>query len=115
MLQDSPHAFPDKLKVAIQSLLPRMMAIMRTADSLCALISRSEGLAKLPTPSTACAVFMLAVEAELQKQVPGWKAPKNSEVVVVESDSDDGKPMASRKGAFDDFRGSPFVRSGTGG
>ena len=70
MLQDSPHAFPDKLKVAIQSLLPRMMAIMRTADSLCALISRSEGLAKLPTPSTACAVFMLAVEAELQKQVP---------------------------------------------
>lgn len=70
MLQHSPHAFPDKLKVTIQSLLPRVMTIMRTADSLCALISRSEGLAKLPTASTACAVFMLAVEAELQKQAP---------------------------------------------
>ena len=46
------------------------MIIMRTADSLCALISRSEGLAKLPTPPTACAVFMLAMEAEIQKQVP---------------------------------------------
>ncbi|EPT06228.1 hypothetical protein FOMPIDRAFT_1109667 [Fomitopsis schrenkii] len=70
MLQVSPHAFPDGLKAALQSLLPRMMSIMRTADSLCALISRSDGLAKLPTPSTACAVLMLAVEAELQKQVP---------------------------------------------
>lgn len=70
MLQESPQAFPDSLKAALQYHLPRMMTIMRTADSLCALISRSDGLAKLPTPSTACAVLILAVEAELQKQVP---------------------------------------------
>ncbi|TFY58582.1 hypothetical protein EVJ58_g6330 [Rhodofomes roseus] len=43
---------------------------MQTADSLCALLSRTDVLVKMPPPPTACAVMMLAIEAELKSSLP---------------------------------------------
>ncbi|KAH9926127.1 uncharacterized protein B0H18DRAFT_351681 [Fomitopsis serialis] len=69
-LQESASTFPDKLRTTLVPLLPRMMVIMRTADSLCALLSRTDALVKVPTPPTSCAVLMLAIEAEVQSSLP---------------------------------------------
>ncbi|KAH9842545.1 uncharacterized protein C8Q71DRAFT_208109 [Rhodofomes roseus] len=70
LTQGPSSNLPDKLRTTLEDLRPRMLTIMQTADSLCALLSRTDVLVKMPPPPTACAVMMLAIEAELKSSLP---------------------------------------------
>ncbi|KAI0933650.1 hypothetical protein AcV5_005742 [Taiwanofungus camphoratus] len=73
-LVQGPHGstppLPTKLTATLTPLLIHLPTIMRTASSLSALISRTSILSHVPTPPTACALFILALEAELLASLP---------------------------------------------
>ncbi|KAI0350082.1 hypothetical protein OH77DRAFT_1593777 [Trametes cingulata] len=63
-------AMPAQLKKALPSLVPHLPAVMRTANALSTLLERTHSLAHLPTPPTACALLILALEAEHGSSLP---------------------------------------------
>ncbi len=70
LLQGTRTAFPTQLAKVLSPLISRLPNILRTVVSLSALIARTDMFNHLPTPPTACALFMLALEAELTKSLP---------------------------------------------
>ncbi|KAM5542568.1 hypothetical protein V8D89_003529 [Ganoderma adspersum] len=63
-------ALPPQLVKVLFPLLPRLPSITDTASSLAGLLARTNAFAHLPTPPTACALLMLALEAELSTSLP---------------------------------------------
>ncbi|OCH95199.1 hypothetical protein OBBRIDRAFT_721018 [Obba rivulosa] len=63
-------ALPTQLTASLKPLIPRLSAVLRTAESLSALVSRTGSLSHLPTPPTAAALLILALEAELLDSLP---------------------------------------------
>ncbi|CDO74882.1 hypothetical protein BN946_scf185004.g32 [Trametes cinnabarina] len=62
--------FPALLAKVLPSLLARMSVVLRTANSLSVLLERTHALAHLPSPPTACALLILALEAEHGSSLP---------------------------------------------
>ncbi|PIL30498.1 hypothetical protein GSI_07198 [Ganoderma sinense ZZ0214-1] len=63
-------ALPAQLVKVLFPLLPRLPSITDTASSLAGLLARTNAFTHLPTPPTACALLMLALEAELSASLP---------------------------------------------
>ena len=63
-------AMPAPLVKVLIPLLPRLPSIIDTASALAGLLARTDAFAHLPTPPTACALLMLALEAELSSSLP---------------------------------------------
>ena len=63
-------ALPSQLVKVLSPLLPRLPSITDTASSLAGLLARTNAFVHLPTPPTACALLMLALEAELSTSLP---------------------------------------------
>ncbi|KAI0373328.1 hypothetical protein BV20DRAFT_805741 [Pilatotrama ljubarskyi] len=63
-------AIPAQLKKTLPPLMPRLPTVMCTANSLSTLLERTHALAHLPTPPTACALLLLALEAESGSSLP---------------------------------------------
>ncbi|CAL1703707.1 unnamed protein product [Somion occarium] len=61
---------PADLQTKLKSVAPQSHAISRTAILLATLLSRFNILQNLPTPPTACAIFILALEAETASSLP---------------------------------------------
>ncbi|KAJ2966000.1 hypothetical protein NUW54_g13934 [Trametes sanguinea] len=61
---------PSSLMKLLSPLVPHFSAIMRIANALYALLERTHALAHLPTPPTACALLILALEAEHGSSLP---------------------------------------------
>ncbi|RPD59131.1 hypothetical protein L226DRAFT_553616 [Lentinus tigrinus ALCF2SS1-7] len=74
LLQGAGTALPAQLSKVLSPLVPRLPSISRTAISLSTLIARTDMFNHLPTPPTACALFMLALEAELTRSLPNAAA-----------------------------------------
>lgn len=70
LIKEPSSPLPAKLIVTLAPLVPRLPVIVRTANSLSALLSRNDTLSHLPTPPTACALLMLSLEAELLSSLP---------------------------------------------
>ncbi|KAI8999003.1 hypothetical protein BD414DRAFT_454349 [Trametes punicea] len=64
------HALPAQLTKVLPTLVPQLPSVMRTANALSGLLERTHTLAHLPTPPTACALLMLALEAEHGSSLP---------------------------------------------
>ncbi|OBZ75422.1 Transcription initiation factor IIB [Grifola frondosa] len=67
---DGGSNLPKQLLTALTPLTPRLPTIIRTATSLAALLARTSALSNLPTPPTACALLILALEAEHASSLP---------------------------------------------
>ncbi|KAJ8457423.1 hypothetical protein ONZ51_g11545 [Trametes cubensis] len=67
---EAGHALPAQLMKLLPGLTPRLTSVVRTAASLSALLERTHILAHLPTPPTACALLILALEAEHGSSLP---------------------------------------------
>ena len=61
---------PKPLASAVRSLQPRLSRVLRTAESLAALVTRSGKVSHLATAPTACAIFLLALEGEIRSPLP---------------------------------------------
>ena len=61
---------PKTLASAVRSLQPRLPCVLRTAESLAALVTRSGKISHLATAPTACAIFLLALEGEIRSPLP---------------------------------------------
>jgi len=61
---------PKPLASAVRSLQPRLPRVLRTAESLAALVTRSGKVSHLATAPTACAIFLLALEGEIRSPLP---------------------------------------------
>ncbi|KAI0648238.1 hypothetical protein C8Q79DRAFT_999652 [Trametes meyenii] len=70
MRAKNSNGLPAPLLKALSPLLPRLPNVVHTAKALSALLERTHSLAHLPTPPTACAVFILALEAEHGSSLP---------------------------------------------
>jgi len=62
--------FPKTLASVVRSLQPRLSCVLRTAESLAALVTRSGKVSHLATAPTACAIFLLALEGESRSPLP---------------------------------------------
>ena len=65
---------PKTLASTIRSLQPRLPCVLRAAESLAALITRSGKVSHLATAPTACAIFLLALEGETRSPLPNCGA-----------------------------------------
>ncbi|TBU29028.1 hypothetical protein BD311DRAFT_693598 [Dichomitus squalens] len=63
-------ALPAQLVKVLSPLIPRFPSVIHTATALSSLLARTHTFAHLPTAPTACALFMLALEAELSSSLP---------------------------------------------
>ncbi|KAI0668542.1 hypothetical protein C8Q78DRAFT_1047724 [Trametes maxima] len=70
MRATNSNGLPAPLLKALSPLLPRLPNVVHTAKALSALLERTHSLAHLPTPPTACALFILALEAEHGSSLP---------------------------------------------
>jgi transcription factor IIIB subunit 2 len=61
---------PKPLASAVRTLQPRLSYVLRTAESLAALVTRSGKISHLATAPTACAIFLLALEGEIRFPLP---------------------------------------------
>lgn len=61
---------PKPLASVVRNLQPRLSCVLRTAESLAALVTRSGKVSHLSTASTACAIFLLALEGEIRSPLP---------------------------------------------
>jgi len=61
---------PKTLASAVRSLQSRLPCVLRVAESLAALITRSGEVSHLATAPTACAIFLLALEGEIRSPLP---------------------------------------------
>lgn len=68
--QETTYALPTQLTKVLLPLISRLPGIAHTASQLSTLITRTNRFTHLPTPPTACALFMLALEAELSSSLP---------------------------------------------
>ncbi|KAH9857697.1 hypothetical protein C2E23DRAFT_720181 [Lenzites betulinus] len=64
------NPIPGQLSKALLSLIPHLASVMRTANALSNLLERTHAFAHLPTHPTACALYMLALEAEHGSSLP---------------------------------------------
>ncbi|KAI0831770.1 hypothetical protein BC628DRAFT_1349723 [Trametes gibbosa] len=64
------NPLPAQLMKTLLSLIPHLASVMRTANALSNLLERTHAFAHLPTPPTACALFMLSLEAEHGSSLP---------------------------------------------
>jgi transcription factor IIIB 90 kDa subunit len=60
-------SLPPAVRKELGGLAPQLLAVERTACELCSLFGRLGTFAELSTAPTACALFMLALEAEARK------------------------------------------------
>ena len=77
VISDSETVEPPKaLASVVRSLQPRLSCVLRTAESLAVLVTRSGKVSHLSTAPTACAIFLLALEGEIRSPLPncGWLA-----------------------------------------
>ena len=63
-------ALPKTLASVVRSLQPRFSCVLRTAESLAVLVTRSGKVSHLSTAPTACAIFLLALEGEIRSPLP---------------------------------------------
>ena len=61
---------PKSLALAVRNLQSRLSCVLRTAESLAALVTRSGKASHLATTPTACAIFLLALEGEIRSPLP---------------------------------------------
>ena len=61
---------PKTLTSAVRSVQSRLSCVLRIAESLAALITRSGKVSHLATAPTACAIFLLALEGEIRSPLP---------------------------------------------
>ena len=61
---------PKNLASVVRSLQPRLSCVLRTAESLAALVTRSGKVSHLATAPTACGIFLLALEGEIRTPLP---------------------------------------------
>ena len=61
---------PKTLASVVRSLQPRLSCVLRTAESLATLVTRSGKVSHLSTAPTACAIFLLALEGEIRSPLP---------------------------------------------
>ena len=61
---------PKTLASVVRSLQPRLSCVLRTAESLTALVTRSGKVSHLSTAPSACAIFLLALEGEIRSPLP---------------------------------------------
>ena len=61
---------PKALASAVRSVQSRLSCVLRIAESLAALITRSGKVSHLATAPTACAIFLLALEGEIRSPLP---------------------------------------------
>lgn len=66
----SSSSLPVQLSSALLPLMPKFPGILHTATMLSSLVTRIGSLTNLPTPPTACAIFILAIEGELSTSLP---------------------------------------------
>lgn len=66
----SSNPLPAQLTKTLPSLFSQLPGVMRTANALSVLLERTHMLAHLPTQPTACAILLLALEAELGSSLP---------------------------------------------
>ncbi|EIW60749.1 uncharacterized protein TRAVEDRAFT_57891 [Trametes versicolor FP-101664 SS1] len=66
----SSNPLPAQLIKTLSSLLSQLTSVMRIANALSVLLERTHMLAHLPTQPTACAILLLALEAELGSSLP---------------------------------------------
>ncbi|EED77791.1 predicted protein, partial [Postia placenta Mad-698-R] len=74
LVQDPTSSLPPKLLTTLRPLMAQLPTVMCTAKSLANLLSRSNTLSHLPTPPTACALMLLALEGELRSSIPNASA-----------------------------------------
>lgn len=65
-----PTQLPEKLLKPLSALHAHLSSIQRTAVLLCSLFARLSTLQHVPTPPTACAIVVLALEAEARAPLP---------------------------------------------
>ena len=71
IISDSDTAeLPKSLASVVRSLHPRLSCVIRTAESLATLVTRSGKVSHLGTAPTACAIFLLAMEGEIRSPLP---------------------------------------------
>lgn len=61
---------PKVLASVVRGLQPRLSCVIRTAESLAALVTRSGKVSHLATAPTACAILLLALEGETRSPLP---------------------------------------------
>ena len=61
---------PKTLASTVRSVQSRLSCVLRIAESLAALITRSGKVSHLATAPTACAIFLLALEGEIRSPLP---------------------------------------------
>lgn len=61
---------PKALASVVRGLQPRLSCVIRTAESLAALVTRSGKVSHLATAPTACAILLLALEGEARSPLP---------------------------------------------
>lgn len=61
---------PKTLASTVRSLQPRLSCVLRNAESLASLVTRSGKVSHLATTPTACAIFLLALEGEIRSPLP---------------------------------------------
>ena len=71
-----PEGFklPKPLASVVRNLQSRLPCVLRTAESLAALVTRSGKVSHLATTPTACAIFLLALEGEIRSPLPNCGA-----------------------------------------
>lgn len=74
LVQDPTSSLSPKLLTTLRPLMAQLPTVMCTAKSLANLLSRSNTLSHLPTPPTACALMLLALEGELRSSIPNASA-----------------------------------------
>jgi transcription factor IIIB subunit 2 len=65
-----PITMNASLKKTLTRLAAHLQSIQQTAMLLCSLMARLSTLQHVPTPPTACAIVLLAIEGELQTSIP---------------------------------------------
>ena len=61
---------PKTLASVVRSLQSRLPCVLRTAESLAALVTRSGKVSHLSPAPTACAIFLLSLEGEIRSPLP---------------------------------------------
>ncbi|KAI0781321.1 hypothetical protein BD413DRAFT_660284 [Trametes elegans] len=73
LVNDGPASsvtLPAQLTKVLPTLVPGLSSVLHTARLLSALLERTNTFSHLPTPPTACALLILALEAELGSSLP---------------------------------------------
>lgn len=95
----STATLPVQLLKTLKSLIANLPTAIRIASSLCALFARTGTFAQLPSPPTACALLLLALEAEHTSSLPN--AGALAQALGTRVGSGKGVVMQRYKTAYD--------------